>query len=103
MNEENQEFVNISNRLIVRGFLALILLAGVLWILPLYMQNKTSRLYNKSLELSVQVELLQREILLQELEINKLSSLEKLSEFAENAELGFNQIPTKVRVEGVRK
>jgi hypothetical protein len=44
--------------------------------------------------------LLQREIVLKRLEINKLSSLEVLSEFAEESGLDLNGVPTKVRVLG---
>lgn len=103
MNEENQNFVNYSNRIIVRGFLCVVLIAGLLLILPLYMQNRMTRLYAKSHELSETADMLRRDILLQELEINRLSSLEKLSEFAELSELGLNQVPTKIRVVGGSK
>lgn len=103
MNEESKNFVNYSNRFIVRCFLCLVLVAGLLLILPLYMQNRMTRLYAKSHELSETVNMLRREILLQELEINRLSSLEKLNDFAETAELGLNQVPTKVRVVGGSK
>jgi len=103
MNEESQNFVNYSNRVIVRGFLGLVLVAVLLLILPLYMQNRMTRLYAKSHELSEAASMLRREILQQELEINKLSSLERLNDFAETAELGLNQVPTKVRVVGGAK
>ena len=65
------------------------------------MQNRLTKLYAKSHELSVQMGLLQREIVLKRLEINKLSSLEVLSEFAEESGLDLNGVPTKVRVSGV--
>lgn len=103
MNEENENFVNFSNRLIVRGFLCLVLVAVLLLIMPLYMQNRMIRLYAKSHELSETANRLRRDILLQELEINKLSSLEKLTDFAESAELGLYQVPVKVRVVGGAK
>lgn len=103
MNEETPNFVNYSNRFIVRGFLCFVLVAGLLLILPLYMQNRMTRLYAKSHELSESVNVLRREILLQELEINRLSSLEKLNDFAESAELGLFQVPTKIRVVGGAK
>lgn len=103
MNEETQNFVNYSNRFIVRCFLCFVLIAGLFLILPLYMQNSMTRLYAKSHELSENAEMLKRQLLLQELEINKLSSLEKLSDFAEEAELGLNQVPTKIRVVGGSK
>jgi len=103
MNEENQSFVNYSNRVIVRGFLGLVLVAVLLLILPLYMQNRMTRLYAKSHELSESASMLRRDILQQELEINRLSSLERLSDFAETAELELNRVPTKVRVVGGSK
>ncbi len=89
-----------SNRTIVRGFLAVVLVAGLLLVLPLYMQNRLTSLYVKSHELSEQIGLLNRQILLQELEINRLSSLENLSGFAEEVGLGLNAVPNKVRISG---
>ncbi|WP_298770133.1 hypothetical protein [uncultured Fibrobacter sp.] len=100
MNEENKTSVFYSNRTIVWGFVCVVLVAILLLILPLYMQNRMTRLYTKSHDLSKQVGLLQRELLLQQLEINKLSSLESLSVFAESSGLDLNGLPTKVRVEG---
>ena len=100
MIESNVKSVLSSNRLIVRGFLGAILVAGLMLILPLYMQNRLTRLYTKSHELAYQIGQLQRERTLQELESNKLSSLENLSEFAEEVGLGLNGVPTKVRVTG---
>ncbi len=100
MSAENKTSVFYSNRTIVWGFACAVLVAGLLLILPLYMQNCLTRLYTKSHELSAQVGLLQREIVLKRLEINKLSSLESLSEFAEKCELDLNDVPTKVRVSG---
>ncbi|MCQ2123662.1 MAG: hypothetical protein MJZ25_05685 [Fibrobacter sp.] len=92
-----------SNRTIVRGFIVVVLMAGLNLILPLYMQNRLTRLYEKSHELSKQVGLLDRQILLQEFEINKLSSLENLSGFAEEAGYDLNAVPTKVRLSGGSK
>ena len=92
MSESNVNSVLSSNRLIVRGFLGAILV--------LYMQNRLTKLYTKSHELALQIGQLERERTLQQLEINKLSSLENLSVFAEGAELGLNGVPTKVRVTG---
>ena len=100
MIESNVNSVLSSNRLIVRGFLGAILVAGLMLILPLYMQNRLTKLYTKSHELTLQIGQLERERTLQQLEINKLSSLENLSVFAEGAELGLNGVPTKVRVTG---
>ena len=89
-----------SNRIIVRIFVGVVVVAAFLLILPLYMQNRLTKLYTKSHELVVEIGLLQRELVLQQLEINKLSSLESLSRFAEEAELGLNGVPVKVRVTG---
>ena len=100
MSEESKTSVFYSNRTIVWGFDGAVLVAGLLLILPLYMQNRLTKLYAKSHELSVQMGLLQREIVLKRLEINKLSSLEVLSEFAEESGLDLNGVPTKVRVSG---
>lgn len=103
MSETSQNSVFYSNRTIVWGFVVVVLLASLLLILPLYMQNRLTRLYSKSHDLSRQVGLLQRELLLQQLEINKLSSLENLDTFATEAGLGLNGLPIKVRVEGGRR
>lgn len=89
-----------SNRIIVRIFVGVVVVAAFLLILPLYMQNRLTKLYTKSHELVVEIGLLQRELVLQQLEINKLSSLDSLSRFAEEAELGLNGVPVKVRVTG---
>lgn len=98
MSDLNVKSVLSSNRLIVRGFLGAILVAGLMLILPLYMQNRLTKLYTKSHELAIQIGQLERERTLQELEINKLSSLENLSTFAVESGLGLNGVPTKVRV-----
>lgn len=100
MSTENSNTTLFSNRSIVRGFVVAVLIAGCFLILPLYMQNRLNRLYERSHDLSNQVGTLNRELLLQELEINKLSSLENLSEFAEESGLGLNCIPEKIRLSG---
>ena len=92
-----------SNRSIVHGFVGVVTLVAFLLILPLYMQNRLTRLYEKSHDLTEQVSLLNRQILLQELEINKLTSLENLSVFAEEAGYDLNSVPTKVRLSGGSK
>ncbi|MCQ2108277.1 MAG: hypothetical protein MJZ05_05870 [Fibrobacter sp.] len=92
-----------SNRSIVHGFVGVVTLVAFLLILPLYMQNRLTRLYEKSHDLTKQVSLLNRQILLQELEINKLTSLENLSVFAEEAGYDLNSVPTKVRLSGGSK
>lgn len=103
MSNENTSAVFYSNRTIVRGFVVFVMVAGLLLILPLYMQNRLTRLYEKSQELSNQVGLLNRQIILQELEINKFSSLEVLSGFSEETGLGLYAVPTKVRISGGSK
>ena len=87
MSETEKIPVFYSNRTIVRGFVGAVLVAALLLILPL----------------SIKVKLLQREILLQQLEINKLSSLEALAPFAEESGLDLNGMPTKVRITGGSK
>ena len=99
MSEKNQKSLFNSNRTIVWVFICAVLVAGLLLILPLYMQNCLSKLYLKSQDLSYKIGL-QRERTLQELEINKLSSLENLSVFADSVGLELNGVPTKVRVTG---
>jgi cell division protein FtsL len=81
-------------------FIGAVSVAGLLLILPLYMQNCLTKLYSKSNELAYEIGQLQRERTLQELEINKLSSLENLAGFADSVGLDLNGVPTKVRVTG---
>ncbi|SHK55943.1 hypothetical protein [Fibrobacter sp. UWEL] len=97
---ENTKPAVTSNRNIVRLFVIAVLVAGCYMILPLYMQNRTNALYEQSHKLSVQINQLQRDVLTQELEINKLSSLEYLLNASEGWELGLNDVPTKVRIVG---
>ena len=94
MSAENQKSLFNSNRTIVWVFICAVLVAGLLLILPLYMQNRLTKLYSKSQELSYLIGQLQRERTLQELEINKLTSLENLSVFATSVELDLNDVPT---------
>lgn len=98
MSSVNQNSIFNSNRTIVVGFLAFVLFAASVMIFPLYMQNRLNSLYAKAHELSKRLGDLQRKQVLQEFEINKLSSLEALAPFA--AEHGFDyfDVPTKVRV-----
>ena len=100
MSESSKKSLFNSNRTIVWVFICAVLVAGLLLILPLYMQNRLMKLYSKSHELSYLIGQLQRERTLQELEINKLSSLENLSVFADSVGLDLNGVPTKVRVTG---
>ena len=100
MSESNRKPLFNSNRTIVWVFVGAVLVAGLLLILPLYMQNCLTKLYSKSNELAYEIGQLQRERTLQELEINKLSSLENLAGFADSVDLDLNGVPTKVRVTG---
>ncbi|PWJ67259.1 hypothetical protein SAMN05720473_101129 [Fibrobacter sp. UWB15] len=100
MSEKNQKSLFNSNRTIVWVFIGAVSVAGLLLILPLYMQNCLTKLYSKSNELAYEIGQLQRERTLQELEINKLSSLENLAGFADSVGLDLNGVPTKVRVTG---
>lgn len=67
---------------------------------PLYLQNRVNRLYKQSRELEKQIVSLESESLVLELEMNRLSSLERLSAFADSAELGLNVVPVKVMSRG---
>lgn len=100
MSESNRKPLFNSNRTIVWVFIGAVSVAGLLLILPLYMQNCLTKLYSKSNELAYEIGQLQRERTLQELEINKLSSLENLAGFADSVGLDLNGVPTKVRVTG---
>ena len=67
---------------------------------PVYMQNRINRLYGTFYGLREKASLLNREILLKNYEINKLSSINHLSKFAERAGLGLNAVPVKVMITG---
>lgn len=85
---------------VVRFFLGAVFGALLLLILPLYMQNCMDTLYKQSQELSKKAVLLEKELLLQKLEINKHSSLEYLLNASAGWNLGFYEVPTKVHVAG---
>ena len=86
----------------IMGIVLLLVLAGsMVSMVPVYMQNRMDRLYKASYALQEKTSLLNREILLKNYEINKLSSMDHLSKFAEKAELGLNDVPVKVMVTGV--
>ncbi len=87
-----------TNKSIFIIVFCVVLLGSLLLILPLYLQNRLNSLYDQSRKLENQVTFLQRDVLLLELKINQLSSLEQLSEFATVAELGLNEVPQKVMV-----
>ena len=83
------------------GSVMLFVLIGLtVCIVPVYMQNCINSLYGTYYGLREKANLLNREILLQEFEINKLTSLEYLADFAERAELGLYDVPMKIMVTG---
>ena len=100
---ENKNTAYYSNRIIVQGFLGVVCMAGLLLILPLYMQNRMSRLYEESHKKYLEIGALERKIMLQEIKINKMSGLDELSKFADECGLGFNEIPVKVRIQEVSR
>lgn len=89
-----------SNRSIFRFVLGGALVAALIFILPIYLQNRMSRLVETSHHLAEEVTFLRRDALLLELKINQLSSLENLSAFADSVGLGLNAVPVKIRVLG---
>ena len=86
------------------GFLGslipLVIMGLLVCIVPVYMQNCINSLYGTYYGLREKANLLNREILLQEFEINKLTSLEYLADFAERAELGLYDVPMKIMLTG---
>lgn len=89
-----------SNRSIVSIVAFAVVLGAMFCMVPLYLQNRISRLYETEHSLEVESAFLKRDALVLELKINQLSSLEKLSSFAEHAELGLNGLPQKIRLYG---
>ena len=67
---------------------------------PVYMQNSINRLYGNYYGLREKANLLNREILLRDYEINKLTSMNHLAKFAEQTGLGLNSVPVKVMIMG---
>ena len=81
--------------------LLLVLVVSVVCMVPVYMQNSINRLYSTYYGVREKVNLLNREILLKDYEINKLMSMDHLAKFAERAGLGLNDVPVKVMITGV--
>ena len=98
MSGTDKFVVAATNRSIFVIVFCVVLLGALLLMLPLYLQNRLNSLYGQSRKLESQVTFLQRDVLLLELKINQLSSLENLSDFAEAAELGLNEVPQKIMV-----
>ncbi|MCF0214946.1 MAG: hypothetical protein HUK21_00540 [Fibrobacteraceae bacterium] len=100
MSKIEQNGFSSSRGFSVKLVLSVLFVVVVLFILPLYMQNRVSRMYKEAHDLSDQITFLRRDALTLEYRINQLSSLEKLSSFAERAGLGLHNVPQKVRVVG---
>ncbi|MCQ2054488.1 MAG: hypothetical protein MJY82_04255 [Fibrobacter sp.] len=100
MSDTKKILVPTSNRSIFKIVLFVLIALVLFCMTPLYLQNRLNNLYETQHKLAEQVTFLQREAMLLELKINQLSSLENLSDFAEQAELGLNTIPVKVKVQG---
>ncbi len=85
----------------VMGVVLLFVLVGsFVCMVPVYMQNRINRLYGTFYSLKEKTNWLNREILLKDYEINKLTSINHLSKFAESAGLGLNEVPIKVMITG---
>ena len=72
----------------------------LVFMVPVYMQNRINRLYGTFDGLREKASLLNREILLKDFEINKLTSMDYLADFAERAGLGLYDVPVKIMVTG---
>lgn len=102
MIDDVQNVTEKSGKRGIMGIVLLLVLAGsMVSMVPVYMQNRMDRLYKASYSLQEKTNLLNREILLRNYEINKLSSMDHLAKFAEKTELGLNDVPMKVMVKGV--
>jgi cell division protein FtsL len=77
-----------------------VLMITVASMFPVYMQNSINRLYGNYYGLREKANLLNREILLRDYEINKLTSMNHLAKFAEQTGLGLNSVPMKVMIMG---
>ena len=77
-----------------------VLMITVASMFPVYMQNSINRLYGNYYGLREKANLLNREILLRDYEINKLTSMNHLAKFAERSGLGLNGVPVKIMITG---
>ena len=77
-----------------------LLVLVLVFMVPVYMQNRINRLYGTFYGLREKASLLNREILLKDFEINKLTSMDHLADFAERAGLGLYDVPVKIMVTG---
>jgi cell division protein FtsL len=94
------ESVKSGKRGVMGVVLLLVLVGSLVCMVPVYMQNRINRLYGTFYGLREKASLLNREILLRDFEINKLSSMDHLAKFAEHAGLGLNGVPVKIMVTG---
>jgi len=78
-----------------------VILSGLMT--PLYLQNRINSLYLTSNRLTEEISFYESDVLQLRLKINQLSSLEKLSGFAEAAGLGLYGVPVKVMDEGGKR
>ena len=102
MITNEQELTAKSGKRGIMGIVLLFVLAGSLvGMVPVYMQNRIESLYRTFDGLREKASLMNREILLREFEINKLTSMEYLSKFAERAGLELGDVPVKGRAMGV--
>ena len=79
--------------LLVSLFLLMVL---VLFVLPIWLQNRYVEFSEKEITLSNQVIELKTEIIRLELINNKLSSIESLSDYAQVRGLDYNTVPVKL-------
>ena len=92
VKSENHGFIGIVVPLILMGLMVCMV--------PVYMQNRINRLYGTFYGLREKASLLNREILLRDYEINKLTSMSHLAKFAEETGLGLYEVPVKVMITG---
>jgi cell division protein FtsL len=88
--------IGASNRSVTLIVAGAVVVLALLCMLPLYMQNRINSLYETAHGLQVEIAFLKHDALALELKINQLSSLEKLSKFADSVGLGLNGLPQKV-------
>ena len=79
--------------LLVSLFLLMVL---VLFVVPLWLQNRYIELSEKEIRFSNEVIELKREIIRLELSNNKLTSFENLADFARDHGLDYNIVPVKL-------
>ena len=94
------ETVKSGNHVFIGIVLPLILMGLMVCMVPVYMQNRINHLYGNFYGLREKANLLNREILLRDYEINKLTSMSHLAKFAEETGLGLYEVPVKVMITG---